>query len=144
MKKLLLITTLLVAPAAFSAQPGQCGAGFEKWDLNCDGKIDYEEGMASSQAYRDASKAVNQPVAREGLPPPGDVGYPDQVENSKSGAWEKTNYVYGMSAVLLRNSPEGFACAPVGAFGAHQYEDCQHVGNGDYDCEMVYDYYECK
>ncbi|MGI9920605.1 hypothetical protein [Vibrio owensii] len=142
---LLLLSVIMASAPALAAQPGQCGAGFDTWDLNCDGKIDGDEASASMQPFYDQQKRVSRPAHREGLPPPSEAGYPDHVESpGASGKWEKTNYVYGMSAVLLRNSPEGFACAPIGAFGAHQYEDCQHVGNGDYDCEMVYDYYECK
>lgn len=144
MKKHILLCAMLMAPTAFAAQPGQCGEGFAKWDLNCDGKVNYEEGMASSQAYRDASNAVNQPVAREGLPPPSEAGYPPHVINSDSGTWERSKYSPGVSAMLLRGNPSGASCSPIGVFGAHQYEDCHHVGNGDYDCEMVYDYYECK
>lgn len=79
MKYPLILMAALLSGSAMANQPGQCGAGFDKWDLNCDGKINYEEGVASQQAYRDEVAKVHQPAHREGLPPPSQAGYPDSA-----------------------------------------------------------------
>ncbi|AUI88950.1 hypothetical protein BS333_21455 (plasmid) [Vibrio azureus] len=78
---LLAIAALSNASSATAARPGKCGAGFEKWDLNCDGKLDYKESIASGQAYRDQAAKVYRPAAREGLPEPDKAGYPNVVKN---------------------------------------------------------------
>lgn len=88
MKKIIALLTLLLSSSVFANQPGQCGPGFDLWDLNCDGKINYEEGIASQQAYRDDVARVHQPVAREGLPTPKEAGYPEKAYSEDNRTWK--------------------------------------------------------
>jgi len=104
-----------VASSHAQVQPGQCGPGFDLWDLNCDGKINYEESLASGQAYRDEVARVHQPVARERLRPPSEVGYPRSAVQT-TGHWVQTDQFTvkavdaGPYSQLLTPNSVGQAC----------------------------------
>ncbi len=79
---LLLVLATLSLPS-IAAQPGKCGSGYDRWDLNCDGKIDGKEAYASMKPYENHHRAVSMPANREGLPPPSQAGYPDVAPQAK-------------------------------------------------------------
>ncbi len=120
----------------------------DTWDLNCDGRIDYEEGLKSTQEYREQRKSVSRGAPREGLPDPVEAGYPDMGEGSsiQSGIWVKISRqpLDIKSYVVLSGDSSGYACAPSGVYGKQPYEECVHVGNGDYRCKTYNNYYQCQ
>ena len=144
--KPLLIGALLFAGCspAFAAQPGQCGPGFEKWDLNCDGKIDGDEASASMQPFYDQQKRVSHPTHYEGLPPPSEAGYPEKYRSMFLGRWEKlSKKPRNKPFTALLGDHKGIDCMPLDSYGIWEEEKCHHVGNGDYDCEIKPKYYHC-
>lgn len=89
---LLLVLATLSLPS-IAAQPGKCGSGYDRWDLNCDGKIDGEEAYASMKPFEDHHRAVSRPANRKGLPPPSEAGYPlrapESADQGKIGKWRR-------------------------------------------------------
>ncbi len=120
MKLRILLTTLalLGSNAAFAAvtgTPGQCGDGFHIWDLNCDGKLDYDESIASGEAHRTRMAQESLPVSRTRLPEPSEAGYPEAPQTT--GSWQKVSTSAtkvaeaGVYSTLLAPSAVGTACA---------------------------------
>lgn len=143
MKTTLLLLSIIMASApAFAAQPGQCGAGFDTWDLNCDGKIDGDEASASMQPFYDQQKRVSRPAHREGLPPPSEAGYPKYAVSNEMGTWKRvsTNLTdivnAGAYSQLLTPDAEGQACYK-GTKGLilGTERECTNWNSGGWHCE---------
>ncbi|MFM2588261.1 hypothetical protein [Vibrio sp. TBV020] len=145
MKKTLLLALSVLALPAWATQPGQCGPGFQLWDLNCDGKLTSDEAKASMKAYREHVDSVHQPAAREGLPPPSSVGYPDNGYQT-TGRWVqigtrtiKTANAGPYSQLLTPNSV-GQAClkGTKGLLMATERE-CVRWNSGGWQCQQYSD-----
>ena len=151
---LLLTSVLLTSPALAAgnyATPGQCGAGFDLWDLNCDGKIDGDEAEESQREYHEYNNVRHIPAAREGISDAEVAAWNKWAEENKnpnlqSGIWVKISRqpLDIKSYVVLSGDSSGYACAPSGVYGKQPYEECVHVGNGDYRCKTYNNYYQCQ
>lgn len=138
-----LISVTVITMTLFSGiANANCGAG----DLNCDGRVTGEEAWESGQPYRDAVNAVRVPAPSEGLPSLEDMGYPKQQHSQGNGVWEKLSRqpIDIASFIVLSGDSAGYTCSPSGVYGRQPYENCIHVGNGDFNCKTYVNYYICK
>lgn len=104
-------------------------------------KVSYEDALESAQPYEEANAAVHNPPDDFGLTP----GEEPDGNQSGFGIWAKfTGNPYGLSSIMLQGDPVGQKCSPKGAFGSWTYEECTHVGNGDFDCDNITSFYECE
>ena len=105
-------------------------------------KVTYEDALASSADYYDSLEAVNKK--------PDDYGLgPDELQENTAnqmGKWVKLprKPFDVASFVLLTGDSSAYDCAGVGIYGAQNYEECIHVGNGDFRCTTYTNYYICE
>ncbi|OEB90900.1 hypothetical protein BBN09_10705 [Vibrio parahaemolyticus] len=106
-------------------------------------KVTVEDAIESNRPYAEANGSVHIPPDIEGIGP--DEFDPDAPENGEFGIWAKfTGNPYGLSSIMLQGDPIGQKCSPKGAYGSWTYEECTHVGNGDFDCDNITSFYECE
>ncbi|GAM65471.1 hypothetical protein JCM19232_4971 [Vibrio ishigakensis] len=105
--------------------------------------MSYEEALESARPYEEANAAVDNLPDNKGLGP--DEFDPDAVESGDTGVWAKlSGGASGRGYIELSGSPHGLQCAPKGVLGRTTGEQCDHQGNGDFDCEATYSYYACE
>ncbi|OED62718.1 hypothetical protein A165_14270 [Vibrio tasmaniensis ZS-17] len=104
-------------------------------------KVTYEDALESARPYEEANAAVHNPPDDFGL---SDREVPDGNQN-EFGHWKALGSRPNTSSfIMLSGSSTGYECAPKGAYGSQGYEECDHTGNGDYDCNMKTNYYSCE
>ncbi|MFH0274991.1 MULTISPECIES: hypothetical protein [Vibrio] len=107
-------------------------------------KVTYDDALESSKPYESANAAVHNPPDTKGLT---DAEFdPDASESGEFGTWAAFtgNPYYIDSSMMFKGDPTGQQCSPKGSYGSQDYEDCTHVGNGDFDCDIRTKYYECE
>ncbi len=106
-------------------------------------KVTYDDALESNTSYESSNAAVHNPPDDQGLT---DAEFdPNATESGEFGTWAKfTGSSFGLSTIMLQGDPVGQQCVPKGVYGSRTYEDCHHVGNGDFDCDTHTYYYECK
>ncbi|WP_104036738.1 hypothetical protein [Vibrio jasicida] len=105
-------------------------------------KVTYDDALESNKPYESANAAVHNPPDNEGL-----TEAEEPIENQgEFGTWVTFtgNPYYIDSSMMFKGDPTGQQCSPKGSYGSQDYEDCTHVGNGDFDCDIRTKYYECK
>ncbi|WP_045500202.1 hypothetical protein [Vibrio hyugaensis] len=107
-------------------------------------KVTVEDAIESNRPYAEANGAVHIPPDDRGLS--GAEFDPDASENGEFGTWATFtgNPYYIESSIMFKGDPTGQQCSPKGSYGSQDYEDCTHVGNGDFDCDIRTKYYECE
>ena len=122
-KQLLILTAILCATPTFA-------------------KVTYEDAVASSAAFHEHNNAVSKGPNSEGL------GAGELQENAANqmGKWVKLprKPFDVASFVLLTGDSSAYDCAGIGIYGAQNYEECIHVGNGDFRCTTYTNYYICE
>ncbi|WP_231571961.1 hypothetical protein [Vibrio jasicida] len=106
-------------------------------------KVTYEDAVASSAGFYENNNAVNKAPTMSGLGPD------EQKELSSSfgiGKWANSSYTaaYNQSTIQISGTVLGADCTPIGVFGKLTKEECEHVGNGDFDCNTRAFYYHCQ
>ncbi len=127
--------------ATVTGTPGQCGANFDLWDLDCDGKISVAEGRASQKAYKDEVAKVHNPTARSGLVAPSKAGYPSSAITETTGAWKKVSSALtsvtsaGAYSSILTPDAAGTVCA-LGTKGLilYKYPECDYPKGATSNC----------
>lgn len=105
-------------------------------------KVTYDDALESNKPYESANAAVHNPPDNEGL-----TEAEEPIENQGVfGTWATFtgNPYYIDSSMMFKGDPTGQQCSPKGSYGSQDYEDCTHVGNGDFDCDIRTKYYECE
>ncbi|MFM2583591.1 hypothetical protein [Vibrio campbellii] len=105
-------------------------------------KVTYDDALESNKPYESANAAVHNPPDNEGL-----TEAEEPIENQgEFGTWATFtgNPYYIDSSMMFKGDPTGQQCSPKGSYGSQDYEDCTHVGNGDFDCDIRTKYYECE
>lgn len=104
-------------------------------------KVTYEDAVAShTDLYENA---VDKPPQTVGLT----EGELQEKDTSHGvGKWANSSYTaaYNQSTIQISGTVLGADCTPIGVFGKLTKEECEHVGNGDFDCNTKAFYYHCQ
>ncbi|CAH1537939.1 conserved exported hypothetical protein [Vibrio jasicida] len=106
-------------------------------------KVTYDDAIESNRPYTEANASVHNQWDDSGL---SDAEQPDEGESGEFGTWAAFtgNPYYIESSMMFKGDPTGQQCSPKGSYGSQDYEDCTHVGNGDFDCDIRTKYYKCE
>ncbi|YCO02371.1 hypothetical protein ACB087_10350 (plasmid) [Vibrio sp. VNB-15] len=106
-------------------------------------KVTYEDAVASSSAFYEANNAVNIAPPDKGLT---DGELQDKDASYGIGKWANSSYTaaHNQSTIQISGTVLGADCTPIGVFGKLTKEECEHVGNGDFDCNTKAFYYHCQ
>jgi len=106
-------------------------------------KVTYEDAVASSADFYEHNNSVNKPPQTVGLTE-GELQEKDVSYGV--GKWANSSYTaaYNQSTIQISGTVLGADCTPIGVFGKLTKEECEHVGNGDFDCNTKAFYYHCQ